>query len=245
MPAPVVRTNCTIAESVKYLSNAYHALKVVFANEAGTLLKGLGIDSREAMEIFCQDRDLNISAAYLRPGFAFGGSCLPKELRGLQSLARSRHVELPMMAQILASNQRHIDNAFDLIARHGREKISLFGLSFKPGTDDLRESPLVLLAEKLIGKGYELKILDRNVEFARLVGTNREFIDREIPHLERLLAADPLDALEDCKVIVVGHVGQSEIEAISAHYEGRTVIDLQGVKAIEELPGIAYEGICW
>ena len=245
VPAPFIGTTCTIAESVKYLSNAYHALKVVFANEAGALLKSLGIDSREALDIFCRDRDLNISAAYLRPGFAFGGSCLPKELRGLQSLARSQHVDLPMLSQVLPSNQRHIDGAFELIARHGRQKIALFGLSFKPGTDDLRESPLVQLAEKLIGKGYELTILDRNVDLARLVGANRDYIEREIPHLERLLASDPLEALRDCKVVVIGHVGEREIEAIAAQHQGRVIIDLQGVKAIEELPGIDYDGICW
>ena len=245
VPAPFIRTTCTIAESVKYLSNAYHALKIVFANESGALLKSLGIDSREALEIFCRDRDLNISAAYLRPGFAFGGSCLPKELRGLQSLARSQHVDLPMLSQVLPSNQMHIDRAFEMISRHGRQKIALFGLSFKPGTDDLRESPLVQLAEKLIGKGYELRILDRNVDLARLVGTNRAYIEREIPHLERLLAPDPLEALRDCKVVVIGHAGESELEAIAAQHQGRVVIDLQGVKAIEEIPGIAYEGICW
>ncbi|MFQ5466611.1 MAG: nucleotide sugar dehydrogenase, partial [Kiloniellaceae bacterium] len=164
LDAPLLRAAPRVAESLKYVCNAFHAFKIAFANEMGTLLKSLGMDSRETMRIFCEDRELNISPAYLRPGFAFGGSCLPKELRALQALARGHHIELPMLAQILNSNQRHIDQAFEMIARRGRGKVAMFGLAFKPGTDDLRESPLVRLAERLIGKGYDLSIFDRSVE---------------------------------------------------------------------------------
>ena len=243
--APVFQTDCRTAESVKYLSNAFHALKITFANEAGTLLKGLGIDSREALRIFCEDRDLNISPAYLRPGFAFGGSCLPKELRAIQALARSRDIELPMLSQLLPSNARHIERAFEMVTAHGRHRIALFGLSFKRGTDDMRESPLVALAERLIGKGYDVAIYDRDVELGRLIGANREFIEREIPHFERLMADTPEAALEDAKVVVIGHVGDAEREAILAAADDRIVIDLQGVRQLEERFGNSYHGICW
>jgi GDP-mannose 6-dehydrogenase len=243
--APLIRTDCRVAESLKYASNSFHALKITFANEMGTLFKHLGVDARETMRIFCEDRDLNISKAYLRPGFAFGGSCLPKELRALQGLARSHHIELPMLAQVLNSNNRHIEMAFEMIAGNGRGKVALFGLAFKPGTDDLRESPLVLLAERLIGKGFELSVFDRSVEAARLMGSNRDFIDREIPHFERLLAKQPEDTLEGANTIVIGHAGPAEVAAIKNLHGGRKIIDLQGVREIETLPAVNYEGICW
>lgn len=245
LEAPLIRSDIRVAESLKYVSNAFHAVKITFANEIGTLLKSLGVDARETMRIFCEDRDLNISPAYLRPGYAFGGSCLPKELRALQALARSRHLDLAMLAQVLPSNQRHIEQAFEMISRRGRSRVALFGLAFKPGTDDLRESPLVRLAERLIGKGYELSVFDRSVESARLVGSNLEYIEREIPHFQRLMAADPARALDGAKVIVIGHVGPEEITAIRGAYKGRAIIDLQGVREIQDLPGVDYEGICW
>lgn len=243
--APLIRTDCGVAESLKYASNSFHAVKITFANEMGTLFKHLGIDGRETMRIFCEDRDLNISKAYLRPGFAFGGSCLPKELRALQGLARGHHIELPMLANVLASNNRHIEQAYEMIARHGRGKVALFGLAFKPGTDDLRESPLVMLAERLIGKGFDLSVYDPSVEAARLMGSNRDFIDQEIPHFERLMVADVEQILDGAKTIVIGHAGPSEVAAIRAAHEGRKIIDLQGVRELETLPGADYEGICW
>jgi len=192
-----------------------------------------------------EDRDPNISKAYLRPGFAFGGSCLPKELRALQGLARSHHIDLPMLAQVLNSNNRHIEMAFEMIAGNGRGKVALFGLAFKPGTDDLRESPLVLLAERLIGKGFELSVFDRSVEAARLMGANRDFIDREIPHFERLLAKQPEDILDGAHTIVIGHAGPPEIASIKKLHGGRKIVDLQGIREIETLTGVSYEGICW
>lgn len=245
LEAPLIRTDCRVAESLKYVSNAFHAVKITFANEIGRMLHTLGVDARETMRIFCEDRDLNVSAAYLRPGYAFGGSCLPKELRALQSLARSRHIDLPMLSQVLNSNQAQIDRAFEMISRHGRSKVAMFGLAFKPGTDDLRESPLVLLAERLIGKGYDLAVFDRYVEAARLTGANRDYIEREIPHFERLITADPAKALNGSKIVVIGHAGPDEVAAIKGSHKGRTIIDLQGVREIQQLPEVDYEGICW
>jgi GDP-mannose 6-dehydrogenase len=243
--APLLRTPIRTAESIKYLCNIFHAVKIGFANEIGAVLKSFGIDAREAMQIFCEDRTLNISSAYLRPGFAFGGSCLPKDLRAFLSVAHNQGVEIPFIHNLLASNERHIERAFQMIARGGRRKVALFGLAFKAGTDDLRESPLVLLAERLIGKGFELAILDRHVDFARLVGSNRDFIEHEIPHLERLLKPTAEETLDGAGVIVIGHAEARDIETIRRHCAGRSVVDLQGVQALEQLAGIDYQGICW
>jgi GDP-mannose 6-dehydrogenase len=245
LPGAVVRTSCSVAESVKYLCNVFHALKIVFANEAGSVLKGCGLDSREVMEIFCQDRQLNISAAYLRPGFAFGGSCLPKEVKGFLTLARQMDVPIPTLAALLDSNAVHIDRAYQLIARNGRCKVALFGLAFKPGTDDLRDSPLVTLAERLVGRGFELSIFDGFVKISRLLGKNKEFIDREVPHLDRLLAASPEAALEDADVIVVGHADAQTRQAIVARAAGRRIVDLAGYAELRSTAAATYEGICW
>ena len=245
LDAPLVKTSCALAESIKYLSNVFHAVKITFANEFGALLKAKGLDAREALELFCQDRDLNISAAYLRPGFAFGGSCLPKELRATAGLAKALNVELPMIANVLTSNAAHIERAFQIITSGGRRKVALFGLAFKPGTDDLRESPFVALAERLIGRGFELAIYDRCLELGRLVGTNRDFIEREIPHLDRLLALDPARALEGAEVVVVGHVDEAAKQAILARGGPVTLVDLQGVEAFRDMPDVDYQGICW
>ena len=244
LEAPTTRTTCRLAESVKYLCNAFHAVKISFANEAGALLKSLGMDGREAMAMFCQDTQLNISPAYLRPGFAFGGSCLPKDLQALLALARNRGVELPFLGNVLVSNAGHIERAFQMIASEGRKKVALFGLAFKHGTDDLRASPLVTLAERLLGRGFELRIHDPFVETSRLMGKNREFIDREIPHLERLMTRDAADATAWAEVIVIGHVGKEAAAAIAAQAGGRRIVDLQGVRELQAAGG-RYEGICW
>ena len=243
--APIIRTDLRTAESIKYLCNIFHAVKIGFANEIGAVLKSLGVDARDAMRVFCEDRILNISPAYLRPGFAFGGSCLPKDVRAFLAVAQSQNVDLPFLGNLLQSNNRHIERAFEMIARGGRRKVAMFGLAFKPGTDDLRESPLVTLAERLIGKGFELTIFDKHVDVARLIGANREYIDREIPHLERLLKASPEETLDGAGVIVVGHAAAPEIAAIKANHGGRTIVDLQGVKDLETCEGADYEGICW
>jgi GDP-mannose 6-dehydrogenase len=244
LPGPFVRTDTKVAESVKYLCNVFHALKIVFANEAGSVLKACDLDGREVMKIFCQDTQLNISAAYLRPGFAFGGSCLPKEVKGFLTMARDLDVPIPTLAALLDSNEAHIKRAYDMIARDGRKKVALFGLAFKPGTDDMRDSPLVVLAERLLGKGFELTIFDRFVKISRLLGKNKEFIEREIPHLERLLAESPEDALDGAEVIVIGHADAEARAAIVAAANGRRIVDLSGYAELRNA-GADYEGICW
>ena len=223
----------------------FHALKIVFANEAGSVLKACDLDGREVMRIFCQDTQLNISPAYLRPGFAFGGSCLPKEVKGFLALARSMDVPIPALSSLLDSNEAHIERAYNLIARGGRQKVALFGLAFKPGTDDLRDSPLVLLAERLLGKGFELAIFDRFVKLSRLLGKNKDFIDREIPHLDRLLRESPESALEGAAVIVIGHADADARKCIAALAKGRRIVDLSGYAELRDIPDVQYEGICW
>lgn len=243
--APFIPTSYRVAEAVKYMSNAFHAVKITFANEMGTLLGEMGIDARAAAELFCRDTKLNISPSYLRPGYAFGGSCLPKDLRAILDLAKRRDVAIPMLEAVLPSNRAHIERAYGMIAAHGRRRVALFGLSFKPGTDDLRESPLVALAELLIGKGFELDIFDRHVQTARLTGANRSFIEREIPHLDRLIETDATALLDRAETIVVGHAEAPEIDAIAALPPGRPVIDLQGVAGIQAAHDGHYQGICW
>jgi GDP-mannose 6-dehydrogenase len=245
LPGLVVNTTCTVAESVKYLCNVFHALKIVFANEAGSVLKACGLDGREVMRIFCQDTQLNISTAYLRPGFAFGGSCLPKEVKGFLTLARQMDVPIPALAGLLDSNVAHIERAYDMIARDGRRKVALFGLAFKPGTDDMRDSPLVALAERLLGKGFELSIYDNFVKISRLLGKNKEFIDREIPHLDRLLCDDPEVALAGAEIVVVGHADPAARKAIVGKAPGLRIVDLSGYADLQGAPAAEYEGICW
>jgi GDP-mannose 6-dehydrogenase len=197
------------------------------------------------MRIFCKDTQLNISPAYLRPGFAFGGSCLPKEVKGFLTLAREKDVPIPVIGGLLDSNAAHIDRAYDMIARDGRRKVALFGLAFKPGTDDMRDSPLVTLAERLIGKGFELSIYDSFVKLSRLLGKNKEFIDREIPHLDRLLQESPEQALQGAQVIVVGHADAAARQAIVAHAAGSRIVDLSGYAELRGANGAEYQGICW
>ncbi|HZL58131.1 MAG TPA: nucleotide sugar dehydrogenase [Stellaceae bacterium] len=242
--APFIRTTTAIAESVKCLSNAFHAVKITFANEAGALLKSLGIDPQEAMKVFCEDRQLNISPAYLRPGFAFGGSCLPKDLASLVALAKAHDLDLPFLSHVMPANEAHIDRALSAILAHKRGKVALLGLAFKPGTDDLRHSPFVYLAERLIGKGYELAIFDRNVHASKLLGKNREFIDQEIPHFERMLMPDLPAALDGAGMIVVGHASRADIGHLKAHHAGRPILDLAGIKELAALPDAQYQSLC-
>jgi GDP-mannose 6-dehydrogenase len=243
--APVHVTRMRVAESVKHISNVFHAVKLTFANEAGAILAAHGVDAQEAFRLLCEDRTLNISPAYLRPGFAFGGSCLPKDVRSFLSLADQRGLATPMLKHLLSANQAIIDRTFEAIARHGRQPVALFGLAFKHGTDDLRESPFVLLAEKLLGKGYELQIYDRFVQIATLIGSNREYIDREIPHLERLMVENPEAALGCTKIAVIGHVGPEDLPALFASLNGHVVIDLAGLPDLRSHAGPTYEGLCW
>jgi GDP-mannose 6-dehydrogenase len=245
LTAPVHVTPLRVAESVKHISNVFHALKLAFANEAGAILAGHGVDAREAFRLLCEDRVLNISPAYLRPGFAFGGSCLPKDVRSFLALADQRGLAAPLLKQLLPSNQAIIDRTYEAVARHGRQPVALFGLSFKQGTDDLRESPFVLLAEKLLGKGYELRIYDRFVQVARLMGANRAYIDREIPHLERLMVISPEAALSGTKVAIIGHIALEDRSSLLRALAGRVVIDLAGLAELRQVPDVIYEGLCW
>jgi GDP-mannose 6-dehydrogenase len=209
------------------------------------VLRAAGIDARDAMRIFCKDKVLNISAAYLRPGYAFGGSCLPKDLRAFLSLAKTMDLELPMLSKVLESNERHLERARQMIARLGRPRVALFGLAFKGGTDDLRESPIVTLAERLLGRGHEMRIYDPHVVTSRLMGANKAFIEKEIPHLDRLLESDPRDVLDGAGVVVIANADRSGIDAIMAARPAVPIIDLQGVREIAALTGVDYTGICW
>jgi GDP-mannose 6-dehydrogenase len=197
------------------------------------------------LRLLCEDRVLNISPAYLRPGFAFGGSCLPKDVRSFVALADQKNLMAPMLSHLMVANTAIIDRTFAAVARHGRQTVALFGLAFKQGTDDLRESPFVVLAEKLLGKGYELRIYDRSVQVATLMGSNRAYIDREIPHLERLMVVSPEAAVLGAKIVIVGHVAPEDRPALIAGLAGHVVIDLAGLADLRTLGGITYEGLCW
>jgi GDP-mannose 6-dehydrogenase len=243
--APVHVIPYRIAESVKHLSNVYHAVKLAFANEAGAVLAACGVDARAAFSLFCEDRVLNVSPAYLRPGFAFGGSCLPKDVRSFLAIAGQHGIPAPFLSQLMPSNAAIIERSYEEIARRGRQRVSLFGLSFKPATDDLRESPFVRLAERLIGRGYDLRIFDRSVRIATLLGANRSYIDREIPHLERLMTASPAEALDGSRLVVFGHIAAEDKPALLAGLTDQTVLDLAGSAELQALSGITYQGLCW
>jgi GDP-mannose 6-dehydrogenase len=243
--APLVSTGIRVAEMMKYTSNTWHALKVCFANEIGNLCKKLDVDSHEVMDIFCRDEKLNLSSYYLKPGFAFGGSCLPKDVRALQYRAKEVDVDLPVISQILPSNRQQIQVAFDQVMETGRKNIGLLGFSFKAGTDDLRESPIVILAEMLLGKGCSLCIYDKNVSLAKLVGANKEYIERQIPHLSSLLCGTVDDVLEKSEVIVVGNRSAEFREALTRCRADQIIIDLVRLPIVSSLLQADYRGICW
>lgn len=202
--APVIRTDIKVAEIIKYVNNTYHALKITFANEIGNICKDLGIDSHEVMDIFCRDTHLNISPYYFKPGFAYGGSCLPKDLQALVNISKSMNIETPIINNIHRSNEIQKDTALKQIIKLGKKRIGFLGLSFKAGTDDLRESPTVDLIERLLGKGYEVKIYDRNVQLSRLMGSNKSYIDKKLPHLSSLLT-DINSLFKESEVIVIAN----------------------------------------
>jgi len=224
--APFVHTEVRTAEMVKYASNAFHALKVCFANEIGDVCAALGADAQEAMRIFLMDRKLNVSEAYLRPGFAFGGSCLPKDLRALVYGARAADVSVPLLAAILPSNEGQIRRAIEAVLETRKRRIGVVGLSFKPGTDDLRESPMVTLVEALIGKGCDVRILDPNVALARLMGANRRYIEEEIPHIASLICENVETLLAHAEVLVVGNASDEAERALAAAGPHHVVVDL-------------------
>ncbi len=240
----VIRTDPGVAESIKLLSNAWHGLKVAFANEAARILSARGIEPRAALEIFTRDTALNISPAYLRPGFAFGGSCLPKDLRAMISIAEAKQVSAPIMKAALASNEAHLACAIAAVRACGRRPAVLFGLAFKPGTDDLRESPYVALAERLIGKGYPLRIVDPYVDASRLMGKNKQYIEGEIPHFVELMAHDAEDAVDGADIIIFGHATSIDKGAILERGPGKIIIDLAGDPDIAAC-GADYRGVAW
>ncbi|SCL34154.1 GDP-mannose 6-dehydrogenase [Micromonospora rhizosphaerae] len=245
LPGDVFRVPIPVAEMTKYADNSFHGLKIAFANEIGAICHALGLDSHRVMDVFVSDRKLNISRAYLRPGFAFGGSCLPKDLRGLVYAASRADVSVPLLSHVLPSNEDHLRRTFDLVAAIGKRRVGLFGLSFKPGTDDLRESPLVELAERLLGKGYDLRIYDANVALAHLVGANRDYIDSRLPHLGELLTNSVEDVLAHAEVCVVGCTDPAVLEALETAGD-RTIIDLVRLPDAEARRATeGYVGLGW
>lgn len=243
MEAPLVRTDIETAEMVKYADNSWHALKVAFANEIGNISKAVGIDGQRVMQIFCQDTKLNLSSYYMKPGFAFGGSCLPKDVRALGYKARSLDVDTPVLNAILPSNQRQIERAIAMITSKGHRRIGILGFAFKAGTDDLRESPMVEVIEHLIGKGYDLKLYDRNVSLAALTGANRDYILNHIPHIARLMAEDIDQVVDFAQTLVVGN-GAAEFRDVAERLRsGQQLVDLVRISA--KTSGEGYDGICW
>ncbi|MDZ7363053.1 MAG: UDP-glucose/GDP-mannose dehydrogenase family protein [candidate division KSB1 bacterium] len=243
--APVYLTSIEVAETIKYASNAFHALKIAFANEIGTYCKALGIDSHQVMEIFAADNKLNISTAYLKPGFAFGGSCLPKDLRALLYEAKIHDLQLPVLQSILPSNEAHLQRATEMVTSLRKKKVGLLGLSFKAGTDDLRESPLVKLTETLLGKGYELRIYDRDVALARLTGANKEYIEKEIPHLSCLLRKSLDEVIDFAEVLIIGNSNPEFAEILARRRPEQIVVDLVRIFSEAGAAPPNYRGICW
>jgi GDP-mannose 6-dehydrogenase len=243
LDAPIIRKDIEVAEMIKYTCNVWHAAKVTFANEIGNIAKAVGVDGREVMDVVCQDHKLNLSKYYMKPGFAFGGSCLPKDVRALNYRAGSLDVEAPLIGSLMRSNAAQVQKAFDIIASHDSRKVALLGLSFKAGTDDLRESPQVELAEMLIGKGFDLSIYDRNVEYARVHGANKEYIESKIPHVSSLLNSDLDDVVAKADIIVLGNSDERFAKLAEQAPSGKRVVDLVGFMP-HASNGVA-EGICW
>lgn len=241
---PLVHTELRLAEMLKYICNAFHALKIVFANEIGTIAKAVGVDSQALMQLFCTDDKLNISRAYLQPGYAFGGSCLPKDVRSLAYLGRELDLKLPLLESIVPSNEIHIQRGIDLVLHTGKKKVGVLGLSFKPDTDDLRESPMIELVKALIGEGCQVRIFDEKVKLSAIVGANREFVEKQIPHIGALLHGTLEEVLRDSEVIVVGRDAREFRELRSLLRPEHTVIELARSKSFESGPW-GRIGICW
>ncbi len=243
--APLIRTEVKVSEMVKYASNVFHAVKVAFGNEMGVICKQEGVDSHKLMEIFCMDDKLNLSPYYLKPGFAFGGSCLPKDVRAITYHARKKDLQLPLLNSIMPSNRSHVERSIDLVLAHGKKKITVLGISFKSNTDDLRESPMVDVVETLIGKGYDLRIYDRNVHLAKLFGANKEYITQKIPHISKLMVETIEEALDHGDLIIIGNNSAEFKEAIKNIREDQVVIDY--VRILKEIDDARknYEGLCW
>lgn len=244
LPCEFIATSIRTAEMMKYCCNNFHALKITFANETARLCEALGVDPFEVMDLVCQDRQLNISSAYLKPGFAFGGSCLPKDLRATAYLARMRDVELPMLGSILRSNHMHLQHAIDKVLASGARRVGMIGLSFKTGTDDLRESPLVMLAEALIGKGLKLKIYDPDVSLSRLLGANKRFIEAHLPHIGELITDDLDVTLAEAEIVVIGTASASTLGRLAGLLQpSQKILDLVNVQGVDL--GREVDGLCW
>jgi GDP-mannose 6-dehydrogenase len=244
LPGPIIRCPIEVGEMVKYADNAWHAVKVAFANEIGKFCKAAEIDSHQVMDIFCQDTKLNLSPYYMRPGFAFGGSCLPKDVRALTYKARTLDVSTPLLNSLIPSNKEQVEAGIEMILRTGMKSIGILGFSFKAGTDDLRESPLVDVIERLIGKGFDLRLYDRNVNIAKLVGANREYILKVIPHIERLMVESIDEVLNHAEVIVIGNSAKEFADIPSRLKADQHVVDFVRIKPIEQKHA-NYDGICW
>lgn len=242
--APLIRTSLEVAEMVKYVDNSWHALKIGFANEIGNLGKALGIDAHEVMNIFCQDKKLNISSAYLLPGFAFGGSCLPKDLRALSYTAKVNDLELPILRSILPSNEMQVTRGVSLVTAMGHKRVGVLGFSFKAGTDDLRESPVIEVIERLLGKGYDLRIYDKNVNIASLVGANRDFILNRIPHISRLMVGHVDAVLDHAQTIVIGNKDPDFSDVPNRLRDDQSIVDFVRITDRRSENG-KYDGICW
>lgn len=244
LPGPVIRCAIEVGEMVKYADNTWHATKITFANEIGKICKSLGLDSHAVMDIFCKDAKLNLSSYYLKPGFAFGGSCLPKDLRAITYHARSHDVSTPLLNSLMYSNSEQIEQGIAMVLASHRRKVGVLGFSFKAGTDDLRESPLVEVIERLLGKGFDLRLYDRNVNLAKLTGANREYIMKSIPHIERLMVATMEEVLDHADVIVIGNRGEEFTRLADKLRPDQLVIDFVRIRQIEERHA-NYAGICW
>lgn len=243
MPGEFISTDIEVAEIMKYVDNTYHGLKIVFANEVGNICKALGIDSHKVMEIFCKDKQLNISSYYFKPGFAYGGSCLPKDSKALRTLAHDLYVECPVINAINPSNEQQKKIAIEIIESKGKRKVGVLGLSFKSGTDDLRCSPIVDVAEVLLGKGYEIHIYDKNVRVSQLTGTNADFIAAKLPHLHEIITDDLEAVCSECNVLVITNK-EKEFTEIPEKYPNKVIVDL--VRQFDELDYEGnYEGISW
>jgi GDP-mannose 6-dehydrogenase len=246
--APIVHTTIEVAETVKYVSNTFHALKVAFANEIGNFCKINNVDGREVMSIFAQDTQLNISAAYLKPGYAFGGSCLPKDLRALSYRAKEKDLDMPVLNAVMQSNQQQIDRGIQMVEQTKRKKIGVLGLSFKAGTDDVRESPAVPLIETLVGRGYEVAVYDEKIELARLIGTNKQFLETEIPHIASLLCSSLEELVQRSEVLVVTNPGTKFKNVSKLMSKEQILLDFVDITESNngkgEMEGL-YEGICW
>jgi GDP-mannose 6-dehydrogenase len=243
--APHVRTSIGIAEAIKFACNAFHALKVTFANELGHFCKAHGIDSHEVMEVFCQDAKLNLSASYLSPGLAFGGSCLPKDLRALVSRAREAQLDLPMLEAVARSNSQQIQRTVDLIAELGHREVGILGLSFKAGTDDLRESPVVSIAETLIGKGFKLAIHDSEIELTRLTGANKRFLEDKLPHISCLLARSVAGVVRRSRTLVICKRAAEYANLESVIHPDQQIVDLVAMLRTNGRRGNHYHGLYW